>query len=116
MTLYFESHITIEPVFDERLKELKELCLQRGFRVADLLLRKRAKASATRSEHDTFCTGRDNVYEKLLERTLTLVTQLRAAGYAVWRYKIEDTLLDSKIDDSALPLKVHTSAPDPIKS
>jgi len=104
MSLYFESHVTIEPVFDERLKELKTVCLKEGFRVADLLMKKRSKESARRSAHDTFCTGRDNDYETLLKRTLGLVTTLQAAGFKVWRYKLESTLLDSKIDDSILPL------------
>lgn len=104
MPLYFESHVTIEPVFDQRLKDLKAVCLQMGFRVADLLMKKRAKDTAARNQHDTFCTGRDDNYEALLQRTLTLVTTLQSAGYKVWRYKLESALVDSKIDDSLLPL------------
>jgi hypothetical protein len=104
MSLYYESHVTIEPVFDERLKQLKAECLAYGFRVADLLMKKRSADKAERSKHDTFCTGRDKEYQPLLDRTLALVTRLQALDFKVWRYKIEDALVDSKIDDSLLPL------------
>jgi hypothetical protein len=28
--MYYESHITVEPVFDERLDRFSELCAERG--------------------------------------------------------------------------------------
>lgn len=109
MSLYFESHITIAPVFDTALQKLKTICLLHGFHVANLLMQKRAEDQPDRSKYDTFCTGRDLDYEPLFQRTMTLVSALQEHGYTVWRYKIEDTLIDSKYDDSMFLLKGKTS-------
>lgn len=86
MTLYHESHVTIEPVFDERLERLKQLCNEHGFRVTDLLMQKRTAA--------------------LESRMFAFVAALRDEGFKVWRYKIEDVVLDSKVDDSRFRLKL----------
>ena len=97
---YYESHVTIEPVFNERLEELKELVEVNGFRVADLLMKKREEDKEERSKNDTFCTARDWSFEKLRGRTISVVRNLRNRGFAVWRYKIESTVVDSRYDDS----------------
>ncbi len=95
--LYFESHITVEPVFDERLEELKEIVGRSGFRVADLLMKKRQKDSAERSQFDTFCTARSKDWLDIVTATTTTVFVLQAEGFDVWRYKIENTLLDERL-------------------
>jgi len=41
VSLYFESHVTIVPVFDARIEQLKFLYEFHGFKVADLLIQKR---------------------------------------------------------------------------
>lgn len=41
--MYYESHITVEPVFDERLDRFSELCDGRGFRPAKLMMKKRKR-------------------------------------------------------------------------
>lgn len=92
--LYFESHITIEPVFDDDLDLVKIIAQAHGFRVADLLLKKRAEDTAERSAYDTFCTTRDKNYKSIERNTLDCVHVLSEYGYKVWRYKIENTLLD----------------------
>lgn len=94
--LYYECHITIEPVFDEQLEEVKELASRAGFRVANLLMQKRKEDKAERSMYDTFMTSTNVNYENLQGRMLQAIDLLKKAGYKVWRYKIEDTLLDSK--------------------
>lgn len=95
--LYFESHITIEPVFDERLEQFKEICASEGFKAAELLMKKRSADTAERSQYDTFCTSRDLIYDNIQTRTLTLVEKLKSSGFDVWRYKIENTLLDVRL-------------------
>lgn len=106
MSYYYESHVTIKPVFDQgRVALLKELCETNEFRIADLFMQKRAEDTPERSKFDTFCSGRDTDLASLTTRMLSLVTSCRAMGFTVWRYKIEDVILDSKIDDSMLPLK-----------
>lgn len=92
--LYYEAHITVEPVFDEELDRMKSLVRQHGFRVADLLMKKRVADTPTRSAYDTFCTARSENYDDIYSRTLNCVKLLGENGFRVWRYKIEDTLLD----------------------
>lgn len=98
--LYFECHITVEPLFDERLADFKEIAQTHQFRIADLLMQKRATDTPERSQHDSFCTGRSTDYEDLWSRMCALVNDLGTTGIRVWRYKIENTLLDSNVQDS----------------
>ena len=109
MSLYFEAHVTIEPVFDDRLTRFKEVCGWHGFRAAELLMKKRSTDLPERSQHDSFCTGRDQIYELLERRLRMLVQDLRREGFQVWRYKIEDTIIDSRHDDI---LHMITERPD----
>lgn len=95
--LYFECHITVEPVYGYELQDLKELCAPYKFHVADLLMRKRMEDTPERSQFDTFCTGRGVDFEDLLLRMDHLVIDLHEAGFEVWRYKIENTLLDERM-------------------
>lgn len=101
---YFEAHVTIEPVFDERLEYFKSICSEFKFHVADLLMRKRKKDNETRSNFDSFCTGKDKNYDNIESRMFNLIDKLNKNNYHVWRYKIESTLLDSKYDDSRFVL------------
>jgi hypothetical protein len=101
---YFESHVTIEPVFEARLEEFKILCARFGFKPAKLLMQKRAVDTPERSKSDTFCTGHSKTYADLEKRMLGLLIVLQAEGFKIWRYKIEDCILDSRGDDSLFPL------------
>lgn len=93
---YYESHITIEPVFEERLGRFQEVCRKHGFRAADLLMQKRKEETPVRSDKDTFCTGRGKSFDELKEQMLQLVSELREQGFDVWRQKIEAVLLDER--------------------
>lgn len=105
MALYYEGHVTVEPVFDDRLEHLKTLVSCYGFRVADLLMKKRDEDTEERSANDSFMTGHDKKYETLLHRMTSLVWILNERGFQVWRYKIESVVLDSRIDSSVIPLQ-----------
>ena len=96
---YFESHVTIEPVFENRLDLFKTICQKHRFRVADLLMQKRKNDKPERSKHDSFCTSRSKLFYQIKQDTINLVLELKENGFDVWRYKIEDTMMDSKIDD-----------------
>ena len=98
--LYFECHITIEPVFDGKLSHADFLAKKHKFSVADLLMKKREKDTLKRSEMDTFMTGRNKSFNTLKTNMESLIKELLAEGFKVWRYKIEDTILDSKFNDS----------------
>lgn len=98
--LYYEAHVTIEPVFDRAREQAHLLAREHGFKLAHLLMQKREHDAPERSKHDTFMTAHGQVLEELTERTQSLIMSLKAAGYKVWRYKIEDTVLDSRAHDT----------------
>lgn len=96
--LYYESHITIDPVHEDELKKFKKLAAKYNFRVAKLLMEK------TPSTIEAFCTSRSNDYTQIVNDTICLVEALQGEGFHVRRYKIEDTLVDSKIEDKYMLL------------
>lgn len=96
---YFECHVTIEPIFDERLEEATEIAKSFHFSIADLLMKKRQTDLEERSRNDTFMTSRHKEVVILQNRMIDLVRELQGKGFKVWRYKIEDPLQDSKIHD-----------------
>lgn len=97
--LYFESHVTISPVFDERLERFKEICSKHGFRVAKLLMEKHRSKTFEISNHDSFCTGRSDDEDDLKKRMVELCKELRSNQFEVLRYKIEAVTLDSRKND-----------------
>ncbi len=97
--LYYEAHVTIEPVFGERLEEAKKLGAFYGFKVGDLLMRKREEDTEERSKNDTFMTGHGTSLTNVTFRVRRLVQMLQMNGFKVWRYKIEDTVMDSRTED-----------------
>jgi hypothetical protein len=92
--LYFEAHVTLEPVFDARLGELKALAHNYGFRVADLLLQRSREATPERSDKDAFLTARGDSFVSLMTNTGDLLGALKAAQFKIWRVKLESALLD----------------------
>jgi len=98
MGLYYEVHVTVEPVFGAKLEQLRATCKEFGFKVADLLMQKRPEDTPERSQHDTFATGRFDTLDIASIRCDYLVKRLKKQGFRVWRYKIEDTLADVKTD------------------
>lgn len=104
MSLYYECHITIEPVFDEQLEDFKQLCALYKFKVADLLMKKKQDGPEEKSLNDSFCTARDKDFYSMKARMLSLLDILKKHGYHILRYKIEDVVLDSRKDDSDFKL------------
>lgn len=97
---YFECHITIEPLALYNIILLRREVAQYGFRVADLYMAKREEDTEQRSKYDTFMTARNKSYFVLKQNMTACIKYLEtAAGIKVWRYKIEDTICDSKIED-----------------
>lgn len=101
---YYEAHVTVEPVFEDRLEEFKVICQDYKFRVASLFMQKRREDTEERSKNDSFCTGRGISYTDIEKRMLALVSRLEKEGFKVWRYKIESTVMDSRYDDSKYSL------------
>lgn len=87
-SLYYECHVTIEPVFGKRLEEFKQLCTIWGFRVAKLVMEKGP------NRKDSFCTGRSKSVEDLELRMSNLIIALQRCEFKIFRYKIENCILD----------------------
>lgn len=98
--MYLEAHITIEPIFDEDLERVKELLKDTPFKLADLFMQKSRSATPERSNKDTFMTahskGSKHWFGVDLQKTVKL---LQSNGIIVYRYKIEEILIDSRSKD-----------------
>lgn len=103
-TLYYEAHITIDPVEDWRRNEVEGYAHNSGFKLAKLLMDK-----GVPSQLDTFMTAHSKDLEDIKHRTQLLIRVLHGCGFKVRRYKIEDTVLDSRHDD--LWCMVNSNAP-----
>lgn len=93
---YYECHVTLEPVFDERLEQLQALAKQYGFQVAKLLLKRRASDTEKRSSKDSFCTYKCIEYVPTKIVMDNFVSVLRREGFQVWRQKIEAVVYDER--------------------
>jgi hypothetical protein len=96
---YLEAHITIEPIFGAQHAAAEIIARECGFKLAHLLMQKDREATAERSNRDTFMTGHSKSKKDIIERTQRCIRHLQQAGFKVWRYKIEDTLIDSRNAD-----------------
>lgn len=92
--LYYEAHITIDPVEEWKRPMVEELARRSGFKLAKLLMDK-----GVPSQLDTFMTSHSKDFDDITHRTKLLVCVLFGCGFPVRRYKIEDTLLDSRHSD-----------------
>lgn len=97
--LYYEGHVTIEPVFGHRLEQASALAQLFGFRIASLLMQKDRVATPERSDKDTFMTGHSKYEGNLTSRMKALIKTLQYPNFQVWRYKMEDTVYDSRTRD-----------------
>jgi hypothetical protein len=95
--MYYECHITIEPVFGERLEQFAMLCAGRQFKPAKLLMQKRAQDTPERSARDSFCTGHAQELDAIQSRMIGLTDDLVTAGFQVWRRKIEHVVYDERM-------------------
>lgn len=89
--LYYEIHISITPEELENRKNLfKSICKGRGFWVSDWQLKDKA--------YTFFATSRAEDQDSAVLKTVGLLHDLRSAGFNTERYKIEKTIIDSKIN------------------
>ena len=96
--LYYESHVTINPVPEEQRHVIEELGKPFKFKLAKLLME---KSNGTRlpSTIDTFMTAHGMELDDMRDRVIGLVNSLNKNGFTVRRYKIEDTICDSRTAD-----------------
>jgi hypothetical protein len=91
--LYYECHITIDPVVGEQLDKVNTLAATSGFKVANLM-----KATGEPNDKDAFMTAHaaPNGLVDLRTRMANLVASLLLAGFIVRRFKIEAVIEDSR--------------------
>lgn len=89
--LYFECHVTIEPVLPMYLEDLEYTADRHGFRVAKLLMQ-----DGTTAADNGFCSARSTDYRDIRDRMVAFCKEAKDCGFGVRRYKIEDALVDSK--------------------
>ena len=97
MTLYYEVHVTIDPAFD-KLAKIKEVARVYKYKMADLLM---VKNDGEEEQHvkDMFFTTRTKDYRTAEMRVKEFCKCMKMLGVNVRRYKIEDTVLDSRSSD-----------------
>ena len=102
--LYYEAHVTIEPLTDETRPVVENLCSRLGFKIAEFLMQRAApgQEDVPANDPNSFTSARDVSSQKIGQRVRALVLCLRAMGVEVRRYKIEDTMLDTKHEDDLL--------------
>lgn len=94
--LYYEAHITIEPIYGDDLLLAARLAENNRFKIADLLMKKERDATELRSDKDTFLSAKDEDVDVLISMTRKMLRDLWDAGFKVWRYKIEKAIIDSQ--------------------
>lgn len=103
--MYYEAHITCEPMFDEHEHErFRQLCIEAHAKPAALFLRGRSRDTLQRSDIDSFATIRTTDLDMMYELLKACVRHLQNNGVKVWRYKVEKTLIDSKYGDDVFGL------------
>lgn len=75
---YYEAHVTIDPVFDDRREAAHLVANKYQFKLAKLLMDKGL------SKLDTFMTGHAKNLTELQTRLVGLVNHLHDAGFVVW--------------------------------
>lgn len=92
--IYYESHITIDPLKEEIKEEIEKIARSYKFKIANLLMDK-----GIPSQLDSFMTGIDKERSNLENRTIELLLNLKKYNINIRRYKIEAIILDSRHDD-----------------
>lgn len=99
--IYYECHVTIEPVFDERRDLAEAIAEKYGFRLAKLLMQRNRNETPERSDKDTFMTATAKPTPEGLEllsmQMGVMMVELEQQGFQVWRYKIEAALIDVRL-------------------
>lgn len=99
--IYYEAHVTIEPLNDLTRPAVQTLCDRHGFKIAEFLMQRADSAAPDVPANDpnSFVSCRETNKTTMIRRITYLVLDLRKAGIEVRRYKMEDTLVDSRHGD-----------------
>lgn len=94
--IYYESHITIDPILDKESRvRIEEIAGAHGFKLAKFTMQK-----GDELPKDTFLTGHEKYLDPLIDKMSNAIAHLKSSGFRVKRYKIEDIVLDSRSSDT----------------
>lgn len=113
MSLYHEMHVTIEFPGEHVLPYVRILLDKMPhWHMGDLLL---MKNEDERSHKDLFFTSRADTKIEAWMYTLAFCSVLRDHGFKIVRYKLEDTVVDSRINDEWKLLQLQSRRPQPTR-
>lgn len=97
--LYYECHVTVDPEFAKKHLELfAKISDMYNFRISSFLM------FVDHGEPKAFTTARGTDMTDIQTRMESLCKALKVNGFKVLRYKIEDTLLDSRHQGDTMEL------------
>jgi hypothetical protein len=99
--LYYEGHVTIEPVSGDKLINLIEVAAEFEMRISTFYL-----AKPDSPVPDAFISVRDESYASIAMRLQKACEELNRRGLIIKRVKIEDTLFDTKHGDRLLGVQL----------
>ena len=97
--LYYECHVTINPVFGDKRDKLSTLIKPYKFKLAKLAMKKTEKGTWEESQLDTFFTAHSKHYSDIQQRMVDCIRVVQEQGFVIRRYKIENTIVDSRDND-----------------
>lgn len=94
--LYYEVHVTVNKMPKDTLLRL---CSINNYKASELKF-----DDVDGLPGSWICTYRGKNQDKVMISMLDFIQMIISNGGSVVRYKIEDTILDSKLNDSLFPL------------
>jgi len=88
--MYYECHVTIDPVYDKALEDVKIIASHANFKVAKFIMQK------DQNIQDTFMTSQDAEMSTMVKNLNKLLHELQGTA-VVRRYKIEHIIFDTKL-------------------
>lgn len=93
--LYYEAHITVEAAPDDEWGRFSHSARVSGWRASRF-----SEDEVDDMDGKWFLSTRDIDYDKIKDDIISAICWMEDNGFQVLRYKIEDTLLDSKHGDT----------------
>ena len=96
---YLEAHITISPLTEEQKENISSVMSMLGFKLAQFLMKPQDKTGAFIPAEDpnAFLSCREyESFGTLKIRMHTMIKVLKAENIEIRRYKVEDTVADTR--------------------
>lgn len=91
--------LQLNPYSMKNWKLLKEIAKKHKFKVDDLLMENENKI-LRKDQNGIFMTSHSQDFEDIKNRMIDIIFELNTKRFIIWRYKIENVVLDSKYKDT----------------